>query len=190
MSDAAVGGFVMSLIFGFLGFVLGAWLLRVIMLRHVERQLAAILKELRSRATAAVVAGVLLSSVACASTYHAKKSKSGDGYAETMIAADTYLVSFTATENTPPDTIALFVLYRAAELTLEKGFDHFVMGGEDTQVKRNSLNAALFGGPVTETPTRSATIRMGKGPKPSDNPTAYDARELTTNLKAKVLPKP
>lgn len=127
--------------------------------------------------------------VGCASTYHAKKSKSGDGYSEAMIAADTYLVSFTATENTPPDRIALFVLYRAAELTIEKGFDHFIMGGEDTQVKRNSVNAALFGGPVTEIPTRSATVRMGKGPKPPDNPAAYDAHELTTNLKPQVLPK-
>ena len=41
MSDAAVGGALMGLIFGFIGFLIGAWLLRVIMLRHIERQLSA-----------------------------------------------------------------------------------------------------------------------------------------------------
>lgn len=49
MSDAPLGSAVLSLIFGFLGFLIGAWLLRVIMLRHIERQLSAILKELRAR---------------------------------------------------------------------------------------------------------------------------------------------
>ncbi len=37
MSDAALGGAVMGLIFGFIGFLIGAWLLRVIMLRHIEQ---------------------------------------------------------------------------------------------------------------------------------------------------------
>ena len=70
MSHAAVGGLVMSLILGFLGFVLGAALLRVIMLRHIERQLAAILKEPRTRTTAAAIAevAIILCAVGCAGT--------------------------------------------------------------------------------------------------------------------------
>lgn len=64
MRDAALDGAVIGLVFGILGFLIGAWLLRVLMLRHIEQRLSAILKELRPRAHDATIAMMLLTSLA------------------------------------------------------------------------------------------------------------------------------
>lgn len=64
MRDTALDGAVIGLVFGILGFLIGAWLLRVLMLRHIEQRLSAILKELRPRAHDATIAMMLLTSLA------------------------------------------------------------------------------------------------------------------------------
>lgn len=49
------------------------------------------------------------------------------GYSEQRLAADRYIVRFHGNEFTSRDRVEGYLLYRAAQLTLENGFDSFVM---------------------------------------------------------------
>lgn len=74
-----------------------------------------------------------------------------------------------------------YLLYRCAEVTVEKGFDYFVC--EDAS-GGSTMNAIIPAGGMfipVNTATASMTIRLHKGMKP-DEPKTYDARELMRNL--------
>jgi hypothetical protein len=60
----------------------------------------------------------------------------GMGYDETQLAPNVFRVSYMANMYTSPSTATDLALLRAAELTLEKGYDHFaiVNGADAVQV--------------------------------------------------------
>jgi hypothetical protein len=113
---------------------------------------------------------------ACATSYQ-KMGMTG-GFEEQKVTEDTYLVHFMANAYTRPDRVSVYILYRCAELTVEKGFDYFVRLNETNQAGEES---AGFIGTVHK-PGLTEMIRMGKGPRPVDNPNAFDAREVMKNL--------
>ena len=57
------------------------------------------------------------------------------GYSERMIEPGRFLVSFAGNSVTSRDTVERYLFYRAAELTLQQGFDYFVMADRDTNLQ-------------------------------------------------------
>jgi hypothetical protein len=151
----------------------------------------------------AMVCAVVL--MGCATPYQAQGFRGG--FTETRFDETTYQIAFKGNAFISPDTVQKYVLYRAAELTIQSGFDHFVIvGAQDrtqtaevttggTATTRTTYNAFTPGtatarstttySPEQRTqftkPGQSVTIKMGKGPKP-ERDDAYVASTLITYL--------
>ncbi len=97
--------------------------------------------------TLAVAAAIL---TACATTtpYQAATKPGGfDGFSQTIIENDRARVSFGGNSLTERETVENYLLYRAAELAVDKGFDHFTLEDRDTEAKtRLSHSGSSFGG--------------------------------------------
>ena len=77
---------------------------------------------------------VLLSACATQSAYQSAEKPGGQGYSETRLTDTRYRVTFTGNSVTPAGTIQNAALLRAAELTLQKGYDWFQIA--DRQLDR------------------------------------------------------
>ena len=128
---------------------------------------------------------------------------------EQQIEQNRVRVSFRGNTLTPRETVENYLLFRAAELTVERGYDHFVIATRDTE-SRSRLQSTGIGRPgpfdywyysprwgwrtwydpfwddvdyreVTQYEA-AAEIAMARGPKPSENANAFDAREVIANL--------
>ena len=150
----------------------------------------------------------MLASCGTATPY--QPATDGQGYAEQALERDRYRVTFVGNSLTSRETVENYLLYRAAEVTLAKGYDHFVMVEKDTE--RNTIYHSTFTvftgggsrrghgsilpgfGSGTSRPrdryTASANIIMRGGDKPADNPHAYDARALLEWLAPTIVRKP
>ena len=159
----------------------------------------------------ALLIGALLLA-ACGSPTPYQPVTDGHGYAEQSLETDRYRVTFSGNSLTPRETVENYLLYRAAEVTLERGFDYFVVAEED--VERNtqyrttysgvgapigSFYGSRFRGPffgsgfstATSRPINSyeayANILLRRGEKPADNPEAYDARDVLARLDPTIV---
>ena len=131
------------------------------------------------------------------------------GFEETQIERNRFRVSFGGNSITDRETVENYLLYRSAELTVERGYDYFELVeravdsqtrtvGRDPRYSAFSVRYAYFhprwGWRAWNDPfwddfhtreiTRyeaSAEIVMGNGPKP-DHPRAFDARDVMANL--------
>ncbi len=158
-----------------------------------------------------VVLLFMTSLIACAkpTTYKEAENVGANGYAEQDLGADQYRISFTGNGLTTRKTVDLYILYRAAELTQEKGFDYFIVGqrqdfidpqgigGRQSQIsfaRRQELLVgsgirARFGEEVVDQYGAEIDILMQKGEKPA-SPNVYKAIEVLENSKdAIVRPK-
>lgn len=128
------------------------------------------------------------------------------GYADTRIETNRYRISFKGNSLTSKETVENYLLFRAAELTVQNGYDTFTIVSRDTDKDRRVSSAPRMSimtfsyfvprygwvydyqpywtdGDYREV-TRyeaSAEILMSKGPKSSD-PNAFDARDVVSNL--------
>lgn len=137
------------------------------------------------------------------------------GYSEQQIERNRYTVSFAGNSLTDRQTVETYLLYRAAELTVNSGYDYFIVVEQDTE-KSTTYRSTIYdypfrhhfymswygypygpgyGGIATET-TRPieryravAEIVMYKGDKPEDDPSAFNAREVIRHL-APVVKRP
>lgn len=170
-------------------------------------------------------AGVTLFLAACASTstpYGPATAKSPYGFTDQRIEDNRYRIVFRGNSSTTREAVETFLLYRAAELTVESGFDYFIVSEQDTETSKrysSTANPAFFGryyygygpyccafpyyaygwgwSPYQDYTTREYTrytaiafITMHKGPKPADNPQAFDARSVMDNLRSYVIAQP
>ncbi|UUL83605.1 CC0125/CC1285 family lipoprotein [Sphingomonas qomolangmaensis] len=55
------------------------------------------------------------------------------GYLDEQIEANRFRVSFSGNSVTARETVERYLLFRAAQLTLERGFDHFTLVDRDTE---------------------------------------------------------
>lgn len=62
------------------------------------------------------------------------------GFSEMPIEADRFRVSFSGNSVTERETVENYLLYRAAELTLQTGYDYFLVADRDTEARRRYLN--------------------------------------------------
>jgi hypothetical protein len=171
-------------------------------------------------AFAVLAAALSLSACATPTPYEqASKATSGQGYADQRIENDRWRVSFSGNSVTSRQTVESYMLYRAAELTVQSGYDWFETVGRSTERNTSYLGTGdpwmgpygpywhpywryyrggAWGawGPgwgsdwdVTQITQYEASteIVMHHGPKPADNPRAFDAREVMANLGPHVV---
>ena len=78
---------------------------------------------------------LLLSGLAaCAtSTLYEPVGSTGYGFAEQKIEDDRYRILFKGNSLTDRETVETYLLYRAAEITVENGYDYFTVVEDETE---------------------------------------------------------
>ncbi len=151
--------------------------------------------------TPLLVLAAVLALSACATVTPYQPLDGGLGYAEQKLETNRYRVRFTGSGKTPRTTVENYLMYRAAELTLQNGYGYFVVAGRDTETapsRSGSGGGVSFGfgsgghsgvgiglGTVIggdEPSLAQMDVLMFAGKKPADRPDAFDAREVQANL--------
>ncbi len=167
----------------------------------------------KALAAALVASAALLAACESGPTPYQPQADSGDrGYSESRIENDRYRISFKGNSLTDRETVETYMLYRAAELTLQSGYDTFTIVNRDTDKDSRTRSTGGFMGTRLSyvyfvpsygwvgawepywTPSRYeqvtryeayAEIVMARGPKGSD-PNAFDARQVSQNLASQI----
>ena len=134
------------------------------------------------------------------------------GTPDQQIEGNRYRVSFDGNASTPREDVQNYLLYRAAELTVQSGFDYFTIVDNDLHRSTRYYNQAYvddFGyagysrdrrhyrryiGPRFVSGTSypideyssTADIVMAKGEKPADDAKAYDALDVLQRLQPAI----
>jgi hypothetical protein len=154
------------------------------------------------------VAAIALLGVVAACThptpYQPAATDQGEGYTTQRIESNRFRISFRGNSVTSRQTVDTYMLYRAAEVTLQNNADYFVIVNKDVDKNTGYENygddlawgwgggwgwrhgwggAGAWGGgfdysrPVN-TYDAIADIIVYRGAKPANNPYAYDAHEV------------
>ncbi|MGI9434895.1 MAG: CC0125/CC1285 family lipoprotein [Geminicoccaceae bacterium] len=148
----------------------------------------------------------LLAACAQPTPYHPANDVGQNGYGEEMIGADQYKVRFQGNGITTRKTVDLYLLYRAAELAEENGFDYFIVGdrrefinplgiaGQQSQIsfaRRQELLIgsgirARFGEEVVDQYGAEIDVLMQKGERP-DTANAHRAVDVIERSKKAIV---
>ena len=161
---------------------------------------------------------IVLSACTSLPNYREARFEGSYGYSQQAIESDRFRVTFTGNSATELEMVEHFLLYRAAELTLEQGFDHFLVVTRDTETEiqtRRRLDGFYrspygfhhrywhprygwyhwydpfwddFNVEQIAMHEAQAEIVLRRGPAP-DTVNAYDAREVIANLADVVRPE-
>ena len=165
----------------------------------------------------AAIAGLL---TACATaTPYQPAAQDRYGFQEQQIEANRVRITFRGNTTTDRDTVETYLLFRAAEVTLQNGQDYFIVANRDTE-EHSRLQGT---GPARShfafdywyfSPRRGwspwydsiwdepasyrevtryeaiAEIAMFSGPKPANDANAFDAREVQANLQGRIVRPP
>ncbi|MEE9347396.1 MAG: hypothetical protein V3U82_04315 [Robiginitomaculum sp.] len=85
-------------------------------------------------------AAAILTACATATPYQAAAKMGASGYSQSQIESNRYTVSFSGNSLTDQETVETYLLYRAAELAVENGYDYFTVAEKDTQAKKRLVN--------------------------------------------------
>jgi len=89
---------------------------------------------------------VILTACATATPYQAASTPGGfDGFSQTMIENDRARITFGGNSLTKRDTVENYLLYRSAEMAVERGFDYFVLAERDVEKKTRVSATPAFG---------------------------------------------
>jgi len=88
----------------------------------------------RLMSLAMVMALMALAACARPTNYQAADTHGGYGYSEEAIGKGQYRVGFNGNGLTTRKTVDLYLLYRAAELTENQGFDYFIVGDREEYI--------------------------------------------------------
>ena len=136
----------------------------------------------------------------------------GYGYSEQQIEDNRYRVTFAGNDLTQSDTVQNYLLYRAAELTLDHGYDYFTVvdrnldrstrywGTTDPQFGTgyytrsgnfvSGLGFSTYSAQPIDSYTAYADVVMFKGEKPAADVNAYDARSVLRQLGPSIVAAP
>jgi len=104
----------------------------------------------------------------CSTPYQAKSGISG-GYSEIQMDPITVRVTFKGNGYTERGVVEGYLIYRAAEITVNKGFDWFIVTEREGEGEWHpQYGSTGF--------TSTAVIKMYRGAKPESLPRSYDAR--------------
>ncbi len=154
---------------------------------------------------AGIVCSLIVALTACGGATPYRPLENGYGYSERKLESNRYSVTFAGNAQTPRQVVEDYLLYRAAEVTLANGYDHFVLADQDTEADTrlysNFVDYGGFGyyrwGPHFGTGIGVATttsitqyegradIVMLKGKKPADVK-AFDARQVKANIEPRI----
>ena len=127
----------------------------------------------------------------CASPYKNQKGISFfGGYRDEEVSPGIYKVTFNGNGYTSLDRVRLCVMYRCAELTLERGYDYYAELDEP-QIRSTLPTLFISPGGTMGTPsahTQVAIIQMLKGTKPVDIPQAKNAKEVKAEIETVLFP--
>ena len=102
------------------------------------------------KAVLAAIASSTLMVAGCATetTYRPATGQgfSRTGFSERQVEPDRFLVSFAGNSVTARDTVERYLLFRAAELTLQQGNDYFLMANRDTDLQSRTYSTGFGGG--------------------------------------------
>ena len=139
------------------------------------------------------------------------------GFSDSAIEQDRYRVSFSGNSATDRETVETYLLYRAAELTLEKGRSHFVIVARDLDKNERYIHhdfypfgfgsfgyyghhggyyfrRSLFAGPSDSVPVTRyeaiAEIVIGGPELKAEGTDAYDAEDVVSNLGSRIVRTP
>lgn len=105
---------------------------------------------LRRRIATAALASALLAVAGCAteSTYRPATGSgfARSGYSDRQVEPNRYLVSFSGNSYTSRDTVERYLLFRAAELTVQSGNDYFILTERDVDRQTRTYSTPSFGG--------------------------------------------
>lgn len=155
-----------------------------------------------------ISAFLLLGLAACATPTPYQPAADGFGYSDQRIESNRYRIVFSGNSLTSRQAVDDYMLYRAAELTLEKGYDYFEVA--DRQTDKSTRYLATYTSPPfpyygyyyrgrfypdpfppvietgsyrpVESYTTSANIVLHRGRKPADKLDAYDAQDVISRL--------
>lgn len=160
----------------------------------------------------ALALGALLLSACAVPTPYQPATLPGDlGYREQRLGDNRFRVSFVGNDLTTPETVDSYLLYRAAELTEQLGYDYFVVTARgmapvaDQRTLGVYPSVGYYGGyhgdgfgvgiGLGSGIVRSrgqyramADILMFRGPFPAGDRTAYNPREVLRYLQPVVRP--
>ena len=77
----------------------------------------------------------VLTACATATPYQPAEKPGGSGYSQTKIQSDRFRVSFSGNSLTDRDTVENYLLFRAAELAVDNGYESFALVDKDTEKK-------------------------------------------------------
>ncbi|MEO0398303.1 MAG: hypothetical protein AAF224_02645 [Pseudomonadota bacterium] len=101
------------------------------------------------RISALAVGFLALAACATSTPYAPATDGNRYGFSEQRIESNRYRIMFRGNSSTTRETVETFLLYRAAELTLMNGFDHFIVIENDTEARSNysttTTGPAFFG---------------------------------------------
>jgi hypothetical protein len=124
----------------------------------------------------------LFSLCGCATPYQPLGFRGG--YSDLLLESDRFRVSFKGNGYTSADTVETYLLYRSAELAVQRGFDYFII--TDSSGETSQSFSTLSGSTTTIQRYRTAVIiKLFKRSKP-DLPGVYTAKELRNNLRAQL----
>ncbi|RZF66326.1 hypothetical protein EWE75_00180 [Sphingomonas populi] len=92
-------------------------------------------RTLKRALTGALLATTLLAAGCATQTPYRPATGSGfarTGYSDRQIEANRFMVSFAGNGYTPRETVERYLLFRAAELTVQQGYDYFVLADRQT----------------------------------------------------------
>ena len=166
---------------------------------------------MNSRITCLLAFVLLLS--ACSTPTPYQQEKGGYGYADQQIEANRFRVTFRGNFVTPLDTVEIYLLYRAAQLTLQTGNDFFEVTNRGTDKStryystyngvapygyyrrgfgRSAFGTGFYSG-TTQTINEyeaSMDILVFRGRKPAGAQNAYDAHEVVAQLGPRIVRPP
>lgn len=162
---------------------------------------------------AAAGCGLAILLVACTDPTPYAPAVERDGYSDQAIEENRYRVSFKGNTRTPRETVETYLLYRAAEVTVDSGHDWFKIADQDTEAitrfrgfssgigiggfgpyfYRSSFSRGFFGSVGTSNlrPVSRyeafANILVFRGEKPDEDGEAYDARSVIQTLGPDII---
>lgn len=144
--------------------------------------------------TAAVTLAIGVSLSACSlSSWFRKETGPPTSSSLTWVGDAAYRIDLQGLASATPQGVRLHLLKRAASVTLEKGYDYFIVSGGEVRGE-NEVRPVPLAGLYPESPSGSLAegsaglsqrysgsvlFHVFKGEKPPDNPLAFDAREFS-----------
>jgi len=105
------------------------------------------------------------------------------GFVNTRIDANTAIISFRGNYFTSPKQAQNYAMYRAAEITINAGYNYFIVTNATELPPDNRFNHYYqIPCPQKNAHTSVIAIKMFQGNVPYSLPNAYDAKEIITHL--------